>query len=107
QKEQASGKGCCGQGWLVHGGYPLNFLSVLCNTNGIKGRFYWLPGLRRSCFVVNQTMAAKASYQKANKIRSYGVIFRAVGIIDRRDLWRRDSTAIATKWQECGVIVDL
>ncbi|MCV6547517.1 MAG: hypothetical protein OIF56_09585, partial [Cohaesibacter sp.] len=45
-----------------------------------KGRFYWLPGLRRSCFVVNQTMAAKASYQKANKIRSYGLIFRAVGI---------------------------
>ncbi|MCV6603006.1 MAG: hypothetical protein OIF54_15840, partial [Cohaesibacter sp.] len=49
------------------------------------GRFYWLSGLRRSCFVVNQTMAAKASYQKANKIRSYGVIFRAVGISSCRD----------------------
>ncbi|MCV6546160.1 MAG: hypothetical protein OIF56_02580 [Cohaesibacter sp.] len=42
--------------------------------------FSWLSGLRRSCFVVNQTMAAKASYQKANKIQSYGVIFRAVDI---------------------------
>ncbi|MCV6546528.1 MAG: hypothetical protein OIF56_04465, partial [Cohaesibacter sp.] len=47
---------------------------------GTEGRFYWLSGLRRSCFVVNQTMAAKASYQKANKIRSYGLIFRAIGI---------------------------
>ncbi|MCV6600127.1 MAG: hypothetical protein OIF54_00945 [Cohaesibacter sp.] len=33
--------------------------------------FYWLSGLRRSCFMVNQTITAKASYQKANKIRCY------------------------------------
>ncbi|MCV6546221.1 MAG: hypothetical protein OIF56_02885, partial [Cohaesibacter sp.] len=47
---------------------------------GTEGQFYWLSGLRRSCFMVNQTITAKASYQKANKIRSYGVIFYAVGI---------------------------
>ncbi|MCV6601014.1 MAG: hypothetical protein OIF54_05540, partial [Cohaesibacter sp.] len=39
---------------------------------GTEGRFYWLSGLRRSCFVVNQTMAAKASYQKANKSSHMG-----------------------------------
>ncbi|MCV6600439.1 MAG: hypothetical protein OIF54_02550, partial [Cohaesibacter sp.] len=39
---------------------------------GTEGRFYWLCGLRRSCFVVNQTMAAKASYQKANKSSHMG-----------------------------------
>ncbi|MCV6601979.1 MAG: hypothetical protein OIF54_10545, partial [Cohaesibacter sp.] len=51
---------------------------------GTEGRFYWLCGLRRSCFMVNQTITAKASYQKANKIRSYGVIFHAVGITSLR-----------------------
>ncbi|MCV6547331.1 MAG: hypothetical protein OIF56_08640, partial [Cohaesibacter sp.] len=59
-----------------------------------EGRFSGPSGLRRSCFVVSQTMAAKAPYQKTQKIRSYGSLFLLVGIIclSRPDLFFRKGT---------------
>ncbi|MCV6547207.1 MAG: hypothetical protein OIF56_08000, partial [Cohaesibacter sp.] len=63
------------------GHFPRKTTQLSGPFQGTEGRFYWLSGLRRSCFMVNLTITAKASYQKVNKIRSYGLIFHAAGII--------------------------